>query len=465
MLLTITTTHLPATDLGYLLHKNPARIHEIPLAFGSARVFYPVATEERCTAVLMLDIDPVELARRNRMEAAAEQYVNDRPYVVSSFMSVAIAKAFGTALGGRSKDRPELAGKSIFLRAEMPVVPARGGPKLISRLFEPLGYSVVSERHPLDSTFPEWGESPYYRVKLEAECRLCDLLRHLYVIIPVLDDKKHYWVGEAEIEKLLKRGEGWLTNHPERELILRRGLKRMGRLTRVAIERLLGEESPNEESRQQARDREEANIEKPIRLNDARLDTVRNTLAEAGARRVLDLGCGEGRLLQLLLKSIQFKRIVGLDASVRSLENAYRRLRLAEAPPKLRERVELLHGALTYRDSRLDGFDAAALVEVVEHLDPPRLAALERVVFENARPGMVIVTTPNREFNTKFETLPAGKFRHRDHRFEWTREECRAWAHRVAKRHGYSASFQGIGEQDPKLGTPTQMVIFERVES
>jgi 3' terminal RNA ribose 2'-O-methyltransferase Hen1 len=465
MLVTITTTHRPATDLGYLLHKNPGRIHEIPLAFGTARVFYPVATEERCTAALLLDVDPVGLTRRGSPAASAEDYVNDRPYVVSSFLTVALGKAFGSALGGRSKERPELAASVIPLRAELPALPARGGPDLIPRLFEPLGYTVTADRIPLDRAFPEWGESPYYQVALEAECRLSDLLRHLYVLIPVLDDTKHYWVGEDEIEKLLRRGEGWLAAHPEREVIVRRGLKRSGRLTRLALQRLLGDEDADPELHQQERDAEEKALEKPIRLNELRLDTVAATLAESGASRVLDLGCGEGRLLQRLLESPRFERLVGLDSSIRALEIAHRRLRLDEASPRLRARVDLMHGALTYRDRRLEGYDAAALVEVIEHLDPPRLAALERVVFQHARPATVIVTTPNREYNAKFEGLPSGELRHRDHRFEWTRADCRAWAERVGAAYGYAPSFRGIGEEDPELGPPTQMVVFARSEA
>ncbi|MEM7483189.1 MAG: 3' terminal RNA ribose 2'-O-methyltransferase Hen1 [Acidobacteriota bacterium] len=461
MFMTLTTTHTPATDLGYLLHKNPARIHKIEFPFGVARVFYPVATECECTAALMLDIDPVSLTRRSSVQVMAEHYVNDRPYVVSSFFSVAIGKVFGTALSGRSKERPDLAERSIPLRVEMPVVPARGGSKILSRLFEPLGYSVEYERYPLDAQVPDWGPSPYHRVVLEAECRLRDLLRHLYVLIPVLDDKKHYWVGEAEIEKLVNRGEGWLADHPDLEFILRRGLKRRGRLTRLALEQLTDDEPPISEREAAA---QEIGLEQPTRLNDVRLDTVKQILEEAGARRVLDLGCGEGKLMQRLLRSKQFEMVVGLDASVRALELAHRRLRLTDASPKLRERVELLHGALTYRDDRLAGFDAAVLVEVIEHLDLPRLPSLERVVFGYARPSVVVVTTPNREYNARFESLSSNSFRHRDHRFEWSREECRAWAGQVGEEWGYATTIQGIGEEDPELGTPTQMVIFERVE-
>ena len=462
MLLTLSTTHNPATDLGYLLHKNPANLNVVELAFGEAKVFYTEASEERCTAVLLLDLDPVKLSRRRRSDFALEPYVNDRPYVVSSFFSVALGRAFGTALSGRSKDRPELVTTPIPLEVEMPVVPSRGGEDLVRRLFEPLGYEVSTSRLPLD---PEMepilgdGDSAYCSVSLKATVCVRDLLRHLYVLIPVLDDRKHYWVGEAEVVKLLRRGEGWLGDHPEKEVISHRFLDRRRHLSRAALRQLEDEASGDDDS-DEAQDAEEQTLERKVRLHDLRLDQVRDELRATGAATVLDLGCGEGKLLQRLVKERQFRRLVGVDASTRALEIAHRRLHLEDATPKMKERLQLLHGALTYRDERLEGFDAAALVEVIEHLDPPRLSALEQVVFACARPETVVVTTPNREYNANFESLPAGRFRHRDHRFEWTRAEFREWAERVAEAHGYDVRWEPVGEVDEELGPPGQMAVF-----
>jgi 3' terminal RNA ribose 2'-O-methyltransferase Hen1 len=151
--------------------------------------------------------------------------------------------------------------------------------------------------------------------------------------------------------------------------------------------------------------------------------------------------------------------------SVRSLEVAHRRLRLDRLPERQRERIRLIHGSLTYRDDRLQNFDAAAMVEVIEHLDPARLAAFERVVFEHARPATVVLTTPNREYNVVWETLPAGELRHGDHRFEWTREEFRVWATGIARRFGYSVRFLPVGPDDAEVGPPSQMSVFELVPS
>jgi len=462
MLLTLRTTHAPATDLGFLLHKHPDKVQSFDLSFGRVHVFYPEATEEGCTAALLLDVDPVGLVRERNFD----QYVNDRPYVASSFLSVAIARVLGSAMGGRSQSRQELAERAIPLEARLSVLPCRGGEGFLRRLFEPLGYAVTAEARPLDGGHAEWGLSRYFTVTLRATCRLSEMLTHLYVLIPVLDEQKHYWVGDDEVEKLLRHGEGWLAAHPERERIARRYLKNRMSLVREAIGRLVVEEVGAEpdavERVEEVRDAEEGALEQRVRLNDVRLDAVAAVLAESGVQQVVDLGCGEGKLLKRLLADRQFKEIVGLDVSWRALEIAGERLGLERLPERERRRISLLHGSLMYRDKRIAGFEAAAVVEVVEHLDPPRLAAFERVLFEAARPGLVVLTTPNAEYNVKWESLPAGRFRHRDHRFEWTRAEMREWASGIAGRFGYAVRFQPVGDEDPEVGPPTQMAVFDR---
>lgn len=464
MLLTITNSHPPAADLGYLLHKHPDRVQSFELTFGTAHVFYPQVAEDRCIAALLLDINPVDLVRNRRTPAGRDQslqhYVNDRPYVASSFMSVALAKVFGAAMSGRCKERPELAETSLPLTARIASLPCRGGERFLHDLFEPLGYTVTARRHPLDEKFPDWGASPYHSLELQANVRLCDLLTHLYVLIPVLDDDKHYWVGSDELEKLLRRGEGWLADHPQKERIATRYLKHQRGLARAAIARLTEEEGPDPDATDRQQAAEEESVERPLSLNEVRIAAVSEALKSCTPKRVLDLGCGEGKLLRELLKDKSIEEIVGVDVSHRALEIAERRLRLDRLPLAQQRRIRLLHGSLTYRDARLGGFDAAAAVEVIEHLDPPRLAAFERVLFECARPKTVVVTTPNVEYNVRFESLPAGRLRHRDHRFEWTRAEFRDWAHGIADRFGYTARFQPIGPEDPEVGAPTQMGVF-----
>ncbi len=468
MLLTITTTHRPATDLGFLLHKSPDRFQSYDLSFGQAHVFYPEATAERCQACLLLDVDPVAMVRgKGQGEGLLDQYVNDRPYVASSFLSVAISQVYGTALQGRCKDRPQLAATRLPLEARLDVLPVRGGERFLRGVFEPLGYSVEALRLRLDERFPEWGESPYFSVTISKLTTLSDLLTHLYILIPVFDNTKHYFVGEFELEKLLAKASGWLSSHPEREEITRRYLKHQPSLYRQALARLVCEEQPSEAADEDKPpvDRAENALEKPLSLHEQRIGAVLAAIRSSNARRVLDLGCGEGKLLRELLKDRQFEEIVGMDVSIRTLETARDRLKLDRLHERQAARIKLLHGSLIYRDRRLEGFDAAAVVEVVEHLDPPRLSAFERALFEFARPGTVVLTTPNREYNVKWENVGFDRLRHPDHRFEWTRQEFRKWAEVVAGRHSYTVRFLPAGPVDELVGAPTQLGVFKRVST
>lgn len=462
MLLTLSTSHQPTDALGYLLHKHPDRFQSYDLTFGKAHVFYPEISQTCTTAALLLDVDPVGLVRGKSRDQGFQlsQYVNDRPYVASSLMSVAIAHVFGSALSGRCKDRPELVTQPIPLSARVDVLPVRGGEGFLHKLFEPLGYTVEAQRHPLDERFPEWGESPYFSVTIHGAKTLSELLTHLYVFFPVFDNDKHYFIGDDEIEKLLAKGEGWLAQHPEKEWITRRYLRHRKSLYQEALARLVPEEEQEVED-ERTLQQEEA-LESTLSLNEQRHGSVLAALRASGAQTVLDLGCSEGKLLRELLKEKQFTRIVGLDVSLRLLESAEKRLKLDRLSEKQLERIKLLHGSLMYRDTRLEGFDAAAVVEVIEHLDPPRLSALERVLFEFARPKTVVMTTPNQEYNVMWESLPAGKFRHPDHRFEWTRQQFQEWAQAVAGKHRYTVRFLPIGPVNEAVGAPTQMGIFER---
>ena len=465
MLLTITTTHRPATDLGFLLVKNPARCQSFSLSFGQAHVFYPVAHDRVCTAALLVDLDPIRLVRRRGRQGQDRtlgQYVNDRPYVASSFLSVALARVYKSALGGQSKERPALAATAIPLEAQITAVQCRDGERLLRALFEPLGYNVSAERQPLDTAFPEWGASTYWSVTLRATHRLHDLLTHLYVLLPVLDDDKHYWVGKDELEKLLAKGEGWLSTHPERDLIVDRYLRYRRRLTREALARLVVDDDPDPDATEAAQAREEEVLEDRISLSEQRMMAVLAVLRSAGATRVIDLGCGEGKLLRTLLTNTDCEQITGMDVSSRALVLAQRRLRLDRIPARQRTRITLFQGALTYRDQRLAGYDAACALEVIEHLEPSRLGAFERVLFEFTRPPTVVITTPNTEYNVRFENLAAGRLRHSDHRFEWTRAEFSRWAKRVADRFGYELRLLPIGPVDPAVGAPTQMAVFSQ---
>ena len=548
MLVTITATRppgadWPATDLGYLLAKNPATVQDFSHGFGRSRVFYPEADEARCTAALYLEIDPIGLIKSRNLDSAdfsLSQYVNDRPYAATSLLAGAIGQVFRTAIRGASKDRPELAGAAIPLTLHLPVVPAADG--FVARLFEPLGWTVRATPLPLDPAFPDWGESRYCDVTLDGVQRVSDALSQLYVLLPVLDGSKHYWIDPSEVEKLLRAGEAWLPGHPDRELITRRYLGRRPTLVRSALARLAESDEVPESELDNAIDLEASedgpesalspgvseaaeagrgsgsgsavaepaagvtaavtvtsaaavtgavtgagavtgtgtgtgaaavtgagagtsgasSVSDALRVSLAthRREAVLAALKNVGGRRVLDLGCGGGALLRPLLHDRYFTEIVGVDVSARALQYAARKLQLDRLPVQVGERLMLKQGSLTYTDAALKGYDAAVLMEVIEHVDPPRLASLEHAVFGAARPRAVVVTTPNAEYNVRYGTLEAGRMRHRDHRFEWTRPEFTAWATGVAERHGYAVSFRPVGEVDPEVGASTQLALF-----
>jgi 2-polyprenyl-3-methyl-5-hydroxy-6-metoxy-1,4-benzoquinol methylase len=494
VLLTITTTRTPATDLGYLLHKHPDRFQSFAVSAGEAHVFYPEATPERCTAALLLEIDPVALVRGNaagrsgaHVDAELARYVNDRPYAASSMFAVAIKEAFRTALTGRCDARPELAAAPIPLALRVPALRCRGGPGLAHRVFGPLGWSVEAVPQPFAP--PEWGDSPYLDLRLTGDLRLADALNHLYVLLPALDDAKHYWVSTEEVDKLVRAGGDWLAGHPERELITRRYLSHQRRLTRSALARLAeaddtdpdeldnaitdpqapaadlaSEVAPAREAappREVAPAREAAPAQaKP--LATLRREAVLAVLRTEGARRIGDFGCGEGTLVRDLLADSRVELVLAVDVSVRALQLAARTLALDRMSGPQRDRLKIFQSSLLYRDERLAGLDAAVLMEVIEHVDPGRLAALERAVFGFAAPAAVLVTTPNAEYNEHFPALAAGAMRHRDHRFEWTRAEFGGWAERVAGDFGYQVRFAPVGPEHPAHGPPTQLAVFTR---
>jgi len=471
--LTITTTRQPATDLGFLLHKHPGRVQAFTVSAGRAHVFYPEATRARCTAALLLEVDPVGLVRGRRSgQAAADafalgQYVNDRPYAASSLLAIALKEVFRSALAGRCDARPELAQTPLPLQIGVPALSCRGGPGLVQRFFEPLGWQVEAMASPLDPELPDWGESRYLTVTLTGQLRLADALNQLYVLLPVLDDAKHYWVTTDEVDKLIRAGGGWLAGHPEMSLISRRYLAHRRELTEAALARLAEVDDAQEEeidnATQPAADLEVP--DEPVPLHQLRRGAVLAVIRAAGASRVGDLGCGEGALAKDLLADATIGHVAATDVSARALQAAARRLRTDRMTPQQRARIDLFQSSLTYADDRLKGLDAAVLMEVIEHVDPPRLGALARAVFGHAAPGTVIVTTPNVEYNVRFETLPAGTSRHRDHRFEWTRAQFRAWAGATAAAHGYDVRYLPVGPDDPQVGPPTQMAVFTRREA
>ncbi|QWS33465.1 3' terminal RNA ribose 2'-O-methyltransferase Hen1 [Curtobacterium aetherium] len=479
MLVTITTRGEAAPDLSHLLHKHPGRAQAFDLSVGTAHVFYPADTADVCTAALLLEVDPIALARSKRYGADAQalsRYVNDRPYAATSMLALAIAQVFRSAMGGHSASRPERAAAPLDLEIALTSVPSEvdaHGTGMATRLFAPLGWDVDEARAPLDPTRPEWGDAGTVGLRLRGRVRLSDALRQLTVLLPVLDDAKHYWVGDDEVGTLLRRGEGWLAAHPLRGLITSRSLAHQRALVDDATTRLLGLDDgsatgavpagagvDDDGAADEVSTSDDVPVETP--LYRRRAEAVLTALADVRAHTVADVGCGEGALLRHLFADRSFTTVIGTDVAPRELARAERRLRLDDVSDEQRARVRLLQSSVTYSDDRIAGLDAVVLMEVVEHVDPDRLPALEASVFGAARPGAVIVTTPNAEHNVRFEHLATGRFRHPDHRFEWTRAEFRTWATAVGDRHGYTVEFRPVGDDDPAVGPPTQLALFRR---
>ena len=418
-------------------------------------------------------------------------------------LAVALGKVFRTAMTGRCDARPDLAARALPLEIGIPALPCRGGADLAHRLLRPLGWEVQARRLPLDPELPEWGDSRYLTVRLTGQVRLADALSHLYVLLPVLDDTKHYWVNDGRDRQAAPGGRGLAgrapragPHHPplpgpsaaahrERGGAPGRGGRRgtggagqrgagpPGRRgteapgdaapgTRAVTGRAAGT-PPGGRVRHLAPPRSPlAQQRRDAVLAAAPCCGHRCCATPGGRRAVADLGCGEGSLVALLLREPSVARVLGVNVSHRALERTAQRLHLDTMPERQRDRVDLLQSSLTYADARLAGLDAAVLMEVIEHVDPPRLGALEQTVFGAASPGTVVVTTPNAEHNVRYTDLRPGGMRHPDHRFEWTRPEFRDWAAGVAGRRGYQVRFLPVGPDDPEVGPPTQLAVFTR---
>lgn len=471
MLLTITYMGEKTQNLGYLLHKNPYRAQCFELSSGKAYVFYPEVSDTKSTAALLLDINPIDLARGKlgTRDGGLFDYVNDRPYVASSFMSTALARVFNSAMNGRCDEFPELAQTPLDLTACVHMLPCRGNENLPSEIFEPLGYTVRTTSSVLDEKFPEWGNSSYIDLTISGKVTVADLLNHLYVLIPVFDKQRHYYVSEDEIHKLMKHGEGWLSTHPARNKIVHRFFSMKRSFAHKAIDQLIESEPVTDEDLTEEVDEDEAEVvvpdeikEKRVSLNTRRLAAVKNAVIESGATSVIDLGCGECKLTGMLLEEKQIKRVAAADVAVRVLDKAKQRLRYDRMPPYKKDKLTLMQASLTYKDPRFSGYDAACVVEVVEHLDPMRVIAFERVLFEEAAPKTVILTTPNKEYNAHYEWLTDNSLRHNDHRFEWSREEFKTWTEHICEAYGYTVERSEIGDFDEQYGSPTQMGVFRK---
>lgn len=462
MLINITVTGENAKALSYILWKNPDHIFDREFSSGHVVVFFSEYSNQKATASLLVLVDSVGMVR-SEWGRISSSYVDHRPYAASSIASVALKEAYSSAFAGKS----ETAEIDAVIKQKLPVeielssVWVKGGVQSIHDFFEPLGYAVNAEKLLYESKWLK-SDSCVFNVTLTGMQTILDLLRHLYVLLPALDNKKHYFVNENEIVKLLSHGEGWLETHPYKERIVSRYLIHRHNLIEEALEQL-AEEVQDEETEENAAGAEEA-MERPIRLQEERLQTalaVMRTLDPAPLK-IGDIGCGSGDFIRLIENDRAFSEVIGMDVSSKVLQIAEKRLHLDRRNAWQSPKISLIHGSLAYKDSRLKGLDAVLMFEVIEHIDAIKLPVVEYNIFEFLTPGYVMVSTPNKEYNQLFPSLEKNALRHRDHRFEWTRDEFRQWAGAVTAKYPYEVDFFQVGPRDDNLGAPTQMAVFRK---
>ncbi|MED5803035.1 3' terminal RNA ribose 2'-O-methyltransferase Hen1 [Gordonia sp. Z-3] len=438
------TVQLPATDLGFLLYKHPDRVQRFATSQGGATVFFPVASPELCSVVLHVDGAGAKVDRAEGMG----RYVNVVPFAASSRLVVVLGKVFGDALAGRCATRPELVDNRWPMTLTVPSVPT-GGRCSPAELFEPLGWTVQTSAQPLEP--PQWGDSEFVTISLSGVHTVRDALRHLSVCLPVLAGAKHYFVDDAEVDKLQRLGDGWLDTHPRRDDIAAGYVKHVRSLTDEAVMRLAGDVTT-------AQPADDANAvpERRASLARHRREWVVESLARAGARSVLDAGCGEGRLLAELVTALPGAQIAGVDVAPAMVDRARERLQRWRG-------TSVWQSSLMYTDPRCRGFDAVVLMEVIEHIEFDRLPTAMSSVFDEMAPRTVVITTPNHDHNEAYGL--AGQWRHPDHRFEFTRADFAQWCASVAEEYRYRVTIDGVGEPVEGLGAPTQCAVFTRDDS
>jgi 3' terminal RNA ribose 2'-O-methyltransferase Hen1 len=469
MMLSIACKNLSEEELGFLLHKNPARVHPLDLSFGKVYVFFDEPPEgHQAQVCLLVDVDPLAMVQgRGGLGHQDALYVNDRPYVASSLLASAVTKVFGTALSGRCKERPELVDREIEWTFAMPFV-ARGSMlNALFHLFEPLGYEFDPDLLNYDSSVDYATSARPILTRIAVRTTLSEALSHLVVLIPVLDGENHRWVDDGDLVPFVRRVESWLPDHPYGMYILRRALKYQTSLVKAFTERFPAITGSMARLPQlEANVWDDATVEaagcQPLSLNSQRFSAVEAVVSALSPSSIVDLGCGDGSLVSQLVKQTSIQKLVGMDVNPLVLSRARARLEHLSLTKAQTEKIQFIHGSLAYRDPRVKGFDLALLIEVIEHIDAERLETLEHQVFDYGQYSTVVVTTPNREFNDLYVGMEKGKMRHSDHRFEWTRQEFLNWAKRIGDAFGYNYEISEIGAGNPAVGSPTQMAVFSK---
>lgn len=449
MQLTIRATGQDAKVISYLLAKNPNNLYERSVNGHFIRMFYSQFAEEEVEVTFFVTPDPIGLSSNQSEIYDITSYINDREFVVSSIFCTFLRTALGTALNGKPKeDYISWVNHSFPLEFSFGPLASNLSNLEIEELFQPLGYEVAITYGEVNYRVNIKKKSTARYITLKGLTTLQKGLRQLFVLIPVLDNYKHYYIDEKEIEKIERYGEGWLDTHPQRQFILKQALR--FKEVYSLVER-------------QSEEKQNTEVEQKVRLNDLRYEKIIQKVNEFKNRdTIVDLGSGEGKLSVKLGFVDGVKEILAVEPSESESIKALKRFEKVQEKENFVMPKQII-GSLFYYDERLKNKDIIILCEVIEHIDAYRLPKIMRTILHDYRPKVLLITTPNKEYNEVYQ-LGDGAHRHSDHRFEWTREEFSDWCETQSEASEYNVTFDGIGEEHELYGYPTQMCIFTRKE-
>ncbi|WIM41190.1 3' terminal RNA ribose 2'-O-methyltransferase Hen1 [Paenibacillus sp. PK4536] len=481
MYLTIKATGTHASMISHLLAKNPNNLYDRTEKGARIRLVYTSFQPEETEVLLFVTPDPIDLVKGSPDHYDITQYINDRELVVSSLFCSYIRPALGTALNGKPKaDYIDWVEHPFTLHMSMGPVASDLPDSMIESLFQPLGYEVQMERGEIDYSFDLKNRSTVRHIQISGQQTLQHMLRQLYILIPVLDNYKHYYISDDEIERLQRYGEGWLSTHPQHDLIIKRSLRfaplikeyeqkvaKNEDITNVSTElsthQAEASEMKSELSEDQDKQYDSNQTEPPvIRLNELRYRAIVEQVSQLPQhKQIVDFGAGEGKLSVRLGEIEGVEQIWAVEPSMQS------QLRAIDRFAKLEGRTDYVipvvtTGSLFYRDERWVDQDVIILCEVIEHINEVRLPQVIHTLFTDYRPQTLIMTTPNREYNEVYQ-MGKDEIRHTDHRFEWTRAELEQYCTQWIQDRPYTFTLSGIGEKHEQYGQPTQMVVFHRI--
>ena len=462
MIFSISTTHYPATDIGFLLHKNPDEFHKIPFNFGDVYIFYPYGSPELCMATLIVKIDPIKLYEKSFIDVCYDFPFIETEYEVFGFslFSMLLSKIYVMTLNGISNSRSELVNLSIPLSANIINVMHYDKVLLIKEFFEQLEYNVRIENKSGNNNETKLCKIECFNIEITAIIPLKNILSHLCIILAVLDNSLHYWMNENEIDKIIEMSKVFLKNHPMEDYIMKHLSKEKINSKVKAISFVSQDKLWNRYLIPTVNKGREKLLKKQVKFNEEKHNYIISVLKGLNSKSVVDIGCGEGEFIELLFKDVNFERILGVDVSNYMIEKAKFRIDLCNIPSENKERINIIQSSIFYRDKRLRGYEAATVINVIEYFDLPRLKLFEQVLFGLIQPQHVIIVISSVEFIVKKDSISNNKFNNVKNVFEWTKEKYKLWYSCVAEQYDYTFRLLEDGYKEIESETLNQIVVF-----